>query len=169
MSRFPIFLWACGFLVGCVGCSSDSVQADPGSGLNASGSPVAEAVSDGSLYLRGEMNDYGVSETYRLRPGKEGLCTQAVLRADWSPYKFKFADSAWTPGHTYGYAEPPGTLREAGAPVKLNPNSRFEELRVHVQHDGIYNFCLLERSGVAYAQISEIKDAKLPGLSEALK
>ncbi len=144
------------------GCSSDSGQA---------AQAVAETEADtGSraLYLRGEMNDYGVSETYRLRERDGKLCALATLRADWSPYKFKFADAQWTAGSNFGYAAPPGTLREGSGAVKLNPESRFEELRYHVSEDGVYRFCLIKRGDGYYAEVSEADPSELQSLPQVL-
>jgi hypothetical protein len=120
-----------------------------------------------ALYLRGEMNDYAVSETYRLRESADGLCTQATLRSDWSPYKFKFADASWSQGQNFGYLNPPGALRLHAAPQKLNPNSHFEDLRFYPEKDGVYRFCLLKKSDGFYATVTlEKQSAIKPLLSE---
>ena len=68
------------------GCSSDEGNAVK------TLSPGGLTINDKAIYLRGEMNDYEASETYRLRKDGHGYCTLATLRSDWAPYKFKFAD-----------------------------------------------------------------------------
>lgn len=122
-----------------------------------------------ALYLRGEMNDYAVSETYRLREHKDGLCTQATLRSDWAPYKFKFADASWSSGYNYGYFNPPGALRLHSAPQKLNPKSRFEELSFYPEKDGIYRFCLLKKDDGFYASVVLEKNSEIKPLLEEIK
>ena len=69
------------------------------------------------------IDDYEVSETYRLRKANEGYCTLATLRADWAPYKFKFADENWSNGTNFGYLNPPGVLKEGSRTIPLNPPS----------------------------------------------
>lgn len=113
-----------------------------------------------ALYLRGDMNDYAVSETYRLKPSQNGLCTEAALHADWSPYHFKFADAKWSKGHNYGYAMPPGSLEEQSRDLKLNPNSKFEDVTLRVRQDGVYRFCLLRKDDGSYASVSKVADGE---------
>lgn len=122
------------------------------------------------VYLRGEMNDYAVSETFRLRRDKQGWCTESVLRADWSPYKFKFADEQWTAGSNFGYAVPPGTLRESAKPVKLNPAAQFEEVSFHLKEDGVFKFCLIrDKSGDYYAQVYRLSLKEARKLGDMLR
>lgn len=139
--------------------------------LGACSSSVEELKVDNNhaLYLRGEMNDYAVSETYRLRKHEDGLCTQATLRSDWAPYKFKFADASWSSGYNYGYLNPPGVLRLHSAPQKLNPKSRFEELRFYPEKDGIYRFCLLKKSDSFYASVVLENKSEIKPLFEEIK
>ena len=123
---------------------------------------------DGVLYLRGEMNDYAEAEAYRLRSYQGGKCALATLRSDWSPYKFKFADRSWSRGNNYGFATPPGVLRQGSAPVKLNPNSQFEELRYYVKKDGIYRFCIVDKSDGSYATVEPASEEDKSSLSSLL-
>ncbi|MCR5084560.1 MAG: hypothetical protein K6A65_03550 [Succinivibrionaceae bacterium] len=141
------------------GCSSGGSSAPMSSQQEVPDWGAQEAApSSGALYLRGEMNDYAVSSQYLLRhiDGAEGLCADSPLRADWTPYRFKFADAAWSRGSNYGYADPPGVIRQGSADVRLNGNSRFEELTLHVDKDGIYRFCLIERGGSSYARVTRL-------------
>lgn len=122
------------------------------------------------IYLRGEMNDFGIQGAYRLRKFDEGkYCTLAPLRSDWSPYKFKFADSAWTSGTNFGFAVPPGVLRTGSGNYQLNGKSRFEELRYEVAKDGIYRFCITIQNDVPYASVSLLEDGKLTTTEELIK
>lgn len=123
-----------------------------------------------AIYLRGEMNDYGVQRSYRLRKiSDREYCALAPLRSDWSPYKFKFADSEWTDGTNFGFAVPPGVLRDGSAKSLLNPKSRFEELRYEVSADGIYRFCIIVDNDLPYAQVSLLEDGKLTTTEELIK
>lgn len=123
-----------------------------------------------AIYLRGEMNDYGVQSAYRLRKfAQDTYCTVAPLRSDWAPYRFKFADAEWTNGTNFGYAEPPAVLREGSAPARLNPTSRFEELRYVPQEDGIYRFCVIYEGSVPYASVTLLEDGKLTTMDEVIK
>lgn len=123
------------------------------------------------IYLRGEMNDYGVQSPYRLRQFSEKrYCTLALLRSDWSPYRFKFADAHWTVGTNFGYAVPPAVMREGSARTKLNPNSRFEELRYEPSVDGIYRFCIeYDDNDVPYASVTYLENGKLHTMDELIK
>ena len=121
-----------------------------------------------AIYLRGEMNDYAVSETYRLREDNGNLCTLATLRSDWSPYKFKFADANWTSGTNFGYLTPPGVLRPKSGPLKLNPNSRFEELRFYPQKDGVYKFCLIKRGSDFYVTVDEAEKQAIKTIAQVV-
>lgn len=116
-----------------------------------------------NVYLRGEMNDYAVLSSYLMTLQKAGAyCTLAPLRADWAPYRFKFADKDWSAGSNFGFATPPGILREGSAPVELNPNSRFEELRFYPKKDGIYRFCInLDDDGRYFVTVRAAKDDEL--------
>lgn len=116
------------------------------------------ASTENALYLRGDMNDYAVSETYRLKPSQYGLCTEVALHADWSPYHFKFADAKWSQGNNYGYAMPPGSLEEQSRDLKLNANSKFEDVTLRVRHDGVYRLCLIKKDDGAYASVSKVAD-----------
>ena len=117
------------------------------SSCSSNNAPVASLVPGGfsinekAVYLRGEMNDYEVSESYRLRKDDEDTyCTVATLRADWAPYKFKFADAGWSAGTNFGYRDQPGVYEMGGEPVALNPKSVFEEVKVTPDADGEYDF-----------------------------
>lgn len=123
-----------------------------------------------NVYLRGEMNDYGVQPAYQLRKVEEGkYCTLAPLRSDWSPYRFKFADAKWTKGTNFGYAIPPAILREGSALAQLNPNSRFEELRYEPEHDGIYRFCIEFQNDVPYGSVTFIEEGRLTTMDEVIQ
>lgn len=129
------------------------ISEDVSNVLTSSGSALL--INGRPIYLRGDMNDFGVSETHRLRrfdsENEIRWCTQAVLRSDWPPYKFKFADQDWSKGSSFGYAEQPGILRFPGEKVLLNPDSDFEELRFEAGQDGIYRFCLIRDGDKFYA------------------
>lgn len=123
-----------------------------------------------NVYLRGEMNDYGVQAPYQLRKFEDNkYCTLAPLRSDWSPYRFKFADSKWTKGTNFGYALPPAVIREGSARAQLNPNSRFEELRYEPEVDGIYRFCIEFDNDVPYATVTYIEEGQLTTMDEVIK
>lgn len=122
------------------------------------------------IYLRGEMNDYGVQRPYRLREfAPNTYCTLAPLRSDWSPYRFKFADDKWTAGTNFGYAVPPAVMRQGSSRVLLNPNSRFEEVRYEPAQDGIYRFCIEYEDTVPYVTVTHLEDGKLTTMDEVLK
>lgn len=123
-----------------------------------------------AIYLRGEMNDYGVQSPYRLRKfADDTYCTVAPLRSDWAPYRFKFADASWSNGTNFGYAEPPAVLREGSGRARLNPQSRFEELRYIPQEDGIYRFCVIYDGSTPYATVTLLEDGKLTTMDEVIK
>lgn len=129
-----------------------------------------EAFGGRNVYLRGEMNDYGIQKPYQLRRfEKDRYCTLAALRADWSPYRFKFADEAWTKGSNFGFAEPPAIIREGSAAVLLNPYSRFEELRYEPAEDGIYRFCIQFEKGQPYAVVERLENGKLTTMDEIIR
>ena len=169
MRKISFYLTSVLMLAIFTGCGSGSdVRATAAPQVRTDDTAVnsSEAVStDRALYLRGEMNDYGVSQTYSLKNHGRALCTFAMLRADWSPYKFKFADENWSAGTNFGYAAPPGVLRLGSAPVKLNPQSRFEELVFHVKEDGVYRFCLIRKSDGFYADVQETSEEQVPQLA----
>jgi hypothetical protein len=141
------------FLAGCTG-STDADDAAP------------DAQEGNPLYLRGEMNDYGVNGNFKLKKSDDGLCTEAALRAEWAPYKFKFADEYWSKGANYGYMEGPGELSDGSAPVKLNPESKFEDLKLNITKDGIYRFCLVKKDDGAYATVKFVREGDEKSLSE---
>lgn len=123
-----------------------------------------------AIYLRGEMNDFGVQRAYRLRKFNDNqYCALAPLRSDWSPYKFKFADAKWSSGTNYGFASPPGVLRLGSSRALLNGKSRFEELRYEVPKDGIYRFCITVDNDLPYASVSLLEDGKLTTTEELIK
>lgn len=134
-------------------------------------SSIDELKEDGNnaLYLRGEMNDYAVSEIYRLREHNGALCTFATLRSDWAPYKFKFADKSWSDGSNFGYKEPPGVMREHSSLVALNSHSKFEEVRFYPQSDGVYRFCLIEKSGQYFAEVVKAQDNEIKPFLQLVK
>ncbi|WP_143075417.1 pullulanase [Succinivibrio dextrinosolvens] len=138
--------------------------------------PVASLVPGGfsvnskAVYLRGEMNDYEVSESYRLRKDDEDTyCTVATLRADWAPYKFKFADADWTDGSNFGYRNPPGVLHEGSAPIELSSNSKFEEVSFYPKSDGVYRFCLIKNGSSFYASVQKTSHRSLLSMSQLMK
>lgn len=178
MKKYSFCLTAVLMLAAFTGCGSDSSSAVNETVIDSralsnhqdkAANAGAAANADTAIYLRGEMNDYGVSETYRLHRTANGLFTLALLRSDWSPYKFKFADRSWSAGANYGYAEPPGVLRDGSAPVKINPNSRFEEISFHVKQDGVYRFCIVEKADGPYATVSQATADELESLHQSLK
>ncbi len=153
MNKF--FLSATAFaLASClIGCSSE-----PAPVLSQAFAPQGK-----NVYLRGEMNDYAVMSSYLLTAREDGsYCALAPLRADWSPYRFKFASADWAAGSNFGFANPPGVLREGSAPLELNPNSRFEELRFYPKQDGIYRFCIRQDDeGRYFATVQRAGDDEL--------
>ena len=161
------------FLSSCSGTSEEELQkegiTEEHSGLLLLNSGALK-INDREIYLRGDMNDFGVNETHRLRRfGEEDefrWCTEAVLRADWPPYKFKFADKDWTSGSSFGYAEQPGILRYPGDRVLLNPSSNFEELRFEATEDGIYRFCLLKEGDNFYAEVEMVPEKEQKTLND---
>lgn len=145
-------------------CSSDKVSV-------AAITPGGLSINEKAIYLRGEMNDYEVSETYRLRKSKtnSSYCTLASLRSDWSPYKFKFADEAWSTGTNFGYLTPPGVFREGARAVELNPNSKFEEISFYPKADGVYRFCLIQKNDKFYVTVSKSSQKELPTMAQLFK
>ncbi|SFS77510.1 hypothetical protein SAMN02910357_01776 [Succinivibrio dextrinosolvens] len=138
--------------------------------------PVASLVPGGfsinskAVYLRGEMNDYAVSESYRLRKDDEDTyCTVATLRADWAPYKFKFADADWSEGSNFGYRNPPGILHEGSFPVELSSNSKFEEISFYPKSDGVYRFCLIKRDNGFFASVQKTSHRSLLSMAQLIK
>ncbi len=147
------------------GCSSSSENTtDAVSGATESSKEVP--VSERKIYLRGEMNDYEVSESYLLKTEQDSKkCTYANLRQDWAPYKFKFADAKWTEGTNFGFLNPPGVMREGSRSVELNPSSRFEEISFYPNQDGTYRFCLSEKGGKYYVHVEKASHKDLLTLS----
>ncbi len=116
------------------------------------------------------MNDYEVSESYRLRKQDDyGYCTLAKLRSDWAPYKFKFADEKWSAGTNFGYMTPPGAIREGSKALELNPFSKFEELVFYPKEDGIYRFCLIENDGKYLVTVEKSSHHSLLSMSQLFK
>ncbi len=143
--------------------SSDDVTSDTEDNTNKS---VISLTSDSlkidgrEIYLRGEMNDYATNTAYRLEKVKDNVyCTIAPLRADWSPYRFKFADANWTVGSNFGFATPPGDIQEGASSILVNPNSRFEEIKFYPQNDGNYRFCLIKKGSQYYAEVKRTDKA----------
>ena len=123
-----------------------------------------------NVYLRGEMNDDAVLSSYLLvKQDDDSYCTLAPLRADWSPYRFKFAAANWEAGSNFGFADPPGVMREGSAMVRLNPNSRFEELRYYPKRDGIYRFCIVVQDDEYYASVTEAREDELSLMDDIFK
>ncbi|MCI7772544.1 MAG: pullulanase [Succinivibrio sp.] len=131
--------------------------------------PNGYSIDGKAIYLRGEMNDYEVSETYRLRKADEGYCTLATLRADWAPYKFKFADENWSNGTNFGYLNPPGVLKEGSRTIPLNPNSKFEEISFYPKADGVYKFCLIPQNDNYYLLVLKSSKKELPTMAQLIK
>lgn len=154
------------------GCALLAVSAALGSGCTADTYDAGTAgifpllagslVIDGrAIYLLGEMNQFRPSPQYALTQDRHDgrrHCASSLLRADRAPYRFKFADDAWSAGTNFGFAEPPGTLYVDSGRVRLNPGSRFEELQFYPREDGTYRFCMVERNGGYYAEV-ELSDA----------
>ena len=129
----------------------------------------ALTINDKAIYLRGEMNDYEVSETYRLRKSGAGFCTLATLRSDWAPYKFKFADENWSEGTSFGYMNPPGVIRDGIKAIELNPNSKFEEISYFPKADGVYRFCLIPQNGKYFVTVTRSSKKELPTMAQLIK
>ncbi|MDY6321794.1 MAG: pullulanase [Succinivibrio sp.] len=124
---------------------------------SAPGSDEVQGNKDAALYLRGDMNDYSAQPEFLLKDsGEEGRCASAEIKADWSPYKFKFADKDWTPGTNFGFAKQP-FIDAGGAEVLLNPNSKFEDISFSVKQSGVYRFCLIKRDGQYFATVKAVK------------
>ncbi len=124
------------------GCASDGKTAAAGAGGSAAG---GADVFGKEIYLRGEIteeNPWAPLPEYKLVLVEKGVykATAHKLKIDWAPYKFKFADSAWTPGTNFGYLTAPGVFEKD--PVELNPNSKFEEVKFTPPADGDYDFYL---------------------------
>ena len=122
----------------------------------------AMQINGKDIYLRGEMNDYAAISSNRLIKISDGkYCTLAPLRSDWTPYRFKFADDNWSSGSNFGYAYPPGVMRVGSAPMKLNKNSQFEELRYYPKEDAIYQFCIVEENGEYFATVEKASEREI--------
>ncbi len=119
------------------GCASDSGS----SSASAAGGDGGAEVFGTQIYLRGEMNDWNVGSQYMVQKISDKVyMATAELKADWAPYKFKFADAGWTAGTNFGYKEQPGIFELGGEPVVLNPKSVFEEVKFSPAEDGLYDF-----------------------------
>jgi hypothetical protein len=124
------------------GCASDNKSAA------AAAAPAGAGGADvfgKEIYLRGEIteeNPWAPLPEYKVVMVEKGVykATGKKLRVDFSPYKFKFADTDWTPGTNFGYATAPGVFETD--PVELNPNSKFEEVKFTPPVDGDYDFYL---------------------------
>lgn len=140
-------------------------------GCASSGSSAGAAATDGAgaadtfgkpIYLRGEISDpmWNPMENLLIKPVNENVWkATAELKVDYAPYKYKFADASWTPGTNFGYASEsaPGTYTVGGEPIVLNPNSKFEEVKVTPEVDGMYDF-YIEKQGDKY--ITYVKPAE---------
>ena len=150
----------CAFLCAC-SSNTDETRSQAASGYSIEGK---------GIYLRGEMNDYEVSESYRLRSdGDNGYCTLANLRSDWAPYKFKFADESWSDGANFGYMAPPGVLREGSKAIEANPFSKFEEMSFYPKTDGVYRFCLIKDSSKYYVTVEKTSHHGLLSMTQLFK
>ena len=124
------------------GCASDGKTA-AGASSAAGGATGGADVFGKEIYLRGEIteeNPWAALPAYKLVMVEKGVykATAKALKVDWAPYKYKFADSAWTPGTNFGYLTAPGVFEKD--PVELNPNSKFEEVKFTPPADGDYDF-----------------------------
>lgn len=136
--KFLTSMFAVGALV-LAGCASNGDGASAGASSGAGGADVFGK----PIYLRGEMNDWAAKPEFLVQKVEDGVyMAKAELKVDYSPYKFKFADSAWTPGTNFGYVEAPGVFQLNGEPVVLNPNSKFEEVKITPDADGMFEFYL---------------------------
>ena len=127
------------------GCASDGKTAAAGASSAAGGATGGADVFGKEIYLRGEIteeNPWAALPAYKLVMVEKGVykATAKALKVDWAPYKYKFADSAWTPGTNFGYLNAPGVFEKD--PVELNPNSKFEEVKFTPAKDGDYDFYL---------------------------
>ena len=127
------------------GCASDGKTAAAGASSAAGGATGGADVFGKEIYLRGEIteeNPWAPLPAYKLVMVEKGVykATAKALKVDWAPYKYKFADSAWTPGTNFGYLTAPGVFEKD--PVELNPNSKFEEVKFTPAKDGDYDFYL---------------------------
>ena len=122
-------------VIGLTGCSSGGSSGSSGSGEGGAD------VFGTQIYLRGEMNDWAVGSQYMVQKVSDKVyMASAELNVDWAPYKYKFADSAWTAGTNFGYKDQPGIYEYGGEPVVLNPKSIFEEVKFTPPENGIYDF-----------------------------
>lgn len=143
---------------GFAGCASSGSS----DGAAAAGGPGAADVFGKPIYLRGEITDPNwnpLTEMLIQKVGDNVWKATADLKADYSPYKFKFADSFWTPGTNFGYASEsaPGVYNLGGDPIVLNPNSKFEEVKFSPETDGKYDF-FIEKQGEKF--ITYVKPAQ---------
>lgn len=163
-------------LAGCSNSTATSnTQGTAGVGMSGTeaylNTPTAESltVQNKTIYLLGEMNQFKPNSAYALvQQGENRYCTVSALRSDWSPYRFKFADAAWSSGTNFGFAKPPGTIYEGSAPVQLNANSRFEEIKFYPKEDGLYRFCLLKKGNEYFAEVDMVGSQNLAYLEKLL-
>lgn len=121
------------------------------------------------IYLLGEMNNYTPSAANALQKSSDNrYCVVSALRSDWAPYRFKFADDSWSEGSRFGFKNPPGAIYDGSAPVLLNANSRFEELKFYPSVDGMYNFCLIKSNNHYYATVTMEKSNSLAYLTNLM-
>ena len=135
--KFLTSMFAVGALV-LAGCASNGDSAAAGGATAGAG---GAEVFGKPIYLRGEMNDWAAKPEFLVQKVEDGVfMAKAELKVDYAPYKFKFADSAWTPGTNFGYLTAPGVFEKD--PIELNPNSKFEEVKFTPPKDGDYDFYL---------------------------
>ncbi len=142
---------------GFAGCASDGASA----GGAASGEGAADVFGK-PIFLRGEISDpewAPLPELLVKKVGDNQWKATAELKVDYAPYKYKFADSAWTPGTNFGYSSEsaPGVFEWGGDPIILNPNSKFEEVKVTPPADGKYDF-YIEKQGDKF--VTYVKEAE---------
>jgi len=137
--KFLTSMFAVGALV-LAGCASNGDSAAAGGATAGAG---GAEVFGKPIYLRGEMNDWAAKPEFLVQKVEDGVfMAKAELKVDYAPYKFKFGDSAWTPGTNFGYVEAPGVFTLGGDPVVVTPNSKFEEVKVTPDADGMFEFYL---------------------------
>jgi len=124
--------------------------------------PGGVSIFGRKVYLRGEFDDCPWDKLYDRclirRVAERVYMATAYMKVDWAPYKFKFAGAAWAAGSNFGYApeSTPGVYDFAsGTPIRLNPNSVFEEIKVTPPHDGLYDFYLDVSGDVPVTYIRE--------------
>lgn len=141
---------------GLTGCASDG---DSSGAVAAAGGAGAADVFGKAIFLRGEISDpqWAPLDEFLIQKVADNVWkAKAELKVDWAPYKYKFADSSWTPGTNFGYASEsaPGVYEYGGDPIVLNPSSKFEEVKITPPADGFYDL-YIEKQGekfVTYAK-----------------